>query len=312
MNTYHRKFTALGSTIAFTLVSNDTSVKTDALLDQLQREVLRFEKRCSRFLADSELTQLNKKAGVQFWASDELRDILQKARDVAIKTGGLYNPFILPSLQRAGYQQSFLSAHSQDQVDIYTDRSVADAHDLEICDGWVRIPYGTAIDLGGCGKGYMGDVLAATVDDVPWVTGYWLSIGGDVIAKGAHETGEPVFINIRAETTDKSLAKVEVSKTSQTAVATSSVMKRKGLYNGKSWHHIVDPRTGKPANTDVLAASVLADTLLEADVHASNCIIVGSVEFKAYARDHRIRAAVIQLKNSDNLFFGDAISSLKA
>ena len=307
LHTYYETYPALGSTIKICLTSSVNQTEADTLLQLLKKTILVFEKRCSRFLPTSELSRFNQKAGTKQGVSPELRDILSKALAIGLKTDGLYNPFVLPALQRAGYLHSVVNDYSDDPTNDYSDRHMTPVGDLEVGDNWARIPYGTALDLGGCGKGYIGDQLADIIDDNQAIEGYWLSIGGDVIARGMHETGLPIMIGVQDEITGKTIARIHPDATQRYAVATSTVMRRKGVKDGVAWHHIIDPRTGKPADSDVQTMTIRDNLLFMADVHATNCIIIGSNQVPAYLEKYGIANAVLQTQDDSRQYFGDRV-----
>jgi thiamine biosynthesis lipoprotein len=225
-------------------------------------------------------------------------------------TDNLFNPFILPALQRAGYRHSWIPAHAADPVTDVSHRTLVPGDQLEIGDDWAIIPYGTAIDLGGCGKGYIGDRLARRIEAWPEVEGYWLSIGGDVITGGVDANGRPVTVAIESATEAGQTVGTLVSLSARRlAVATSSVMKRRGNHDGRAWHHIIDPRTGLPSRTGVVSSSVWGASLLRADVHASNLIIVGESEASAYLRRQRT-SGIVQSSSGVHLVgqYGHAVT----
>lgn len=290
---------ALGSQATLTLVTDASQSNLDEIFRRLWLELFEFENRCSRFLPDSELSQFNRAAGGKQPISPEFRDILAVSRELAVQSNELYNPFILPALQRAGYVQSMVAAHSKDVVDDYADRGVAKAEQLEIGDTWARIPYGSAIDLGGSGKGYAADLLADIADTFPAIQGYWFSLGGDIIVNGLNEKGTPWIIGIEdtvhPNTTMAGQAVAPVD--GRSAVATSSVLRRTGVKAGKAWHHIIDPRTGQPAVTDTATASIFAKTAVLADVLAKCALLLPSVEVEAYVRARGARGLLLQTKS---------------
>jgi len=275
----------LGSSATLTLITDASRAEVNKLFRTLWLELFLFEKRFSRFLPASELSQFNRAAGVKQSISPEFRDILSASRELAVQSDGLYNPFILPALQRAGYVQSMVAAHSKDVVDNYSNRSVAPAKLLEVGNNWARIPYGSAIDLGGSGKGYAADLLADITDTFSAIQGYWFSLGGDVAASGLDENGDPWIIEIEdtVGTRGGSAGQVIARGDSRYAVATSSVLRRRGI-KGKAWHHIIDPRTGQPAATSTVTASIYAQTCLLADVLAKCAILLAPKEVKAYTQ----------------------------
>lgn len=158
---------------------------------------------------------------------------------------------------------------------------------------WVRIPYGTAIDLGGCGKGYIGDQLADMMPE--WVSGYWLSLGGDLIASGTDDNNEQWKIGIQsAANPDQNCGIITIPATGRYAIATSGTMHRKGVKAGKVWHHLIDPRTLQPAVTDMRMATVGAPTGLEADVLASCAVVLPHSEGYDFLQRHHVATAVLQ------------------
>jgi thiamine biosynthesis lipoprotein len=245
MLTYHQSHIALGSHIDLVLTSDAPQTTIDKIFRMLWFHIFTCEQRFSRFLPNSELTQFNRMAGTRQLVSSEFHALLQASANMANLSNGIYNPFILPALQRAGYTHSMVAAHRNDVVDNYADRTIVPADQVEIGGTWAIIPYGTAIDFGGCGKGYEGDQLADLADSCPELDGYWFSLGGDIVANGVDDNTEPWIIHI--ENTASSLhalaGKVAPNSPIRHAVATSSVTRRKGVKHGKPWHHIIDPRT---------------------------------------------------------------------
>ena len=142
----------------------------------------------------------------------EFRDLLQVAKELSIATRGLFNPFILPALQRAGYTKSMVEEYSKDEHDDYSKLGIAEPKDLKIGDTWASIPYGSAIDMGGCGKGYLGDRLNEIMQDKE-LSGYWFSLGGDVVGAGQDESGNPWQVTITE--TDEEKQRMELAKKRQ-------------------------------------------------------------------------------------------------
>lgn len=305
LRTVHQTRIALGTSITLLMVTKQSESVTDQIFRQLWLKIFWFEKRFSRFLPDSEISQFNQAAGTRQYISPEFHDVLVAARDMSLLSGGLFNLFILPALQRAGYKQSLVFQYSKDASYDYSNRTVVGIESLKMGDDWAEIPYGTTVDIGGCGKGYIGDELARAMQAFPDITGYWFSVGGDVVAYGSDCYGTPWAIQIDSAKRGRTYAgsvvmtQEEVQANTVVAVATSSVVKRGGVHNGKRWHHIIDPRTGDPSDSDVVTSTVRAGTLIEADVMASNVIIVGSKEAVAYCADHNraVQGMLLQCKD---------------
>lgn len=292
---YYQECIALGSKTGIALVTDDEPAVIEELYRKLWRAVFVFEKRFSRFIPDSELSMFNRSAGVTRRISEEFRSLLLAARTLAIETDGLYNPFILPAVQSAGYLKSRVPGHEDDAVDDYSQRAIGAVEELEIGDNWARIPYGTAIDLGGCGKGYLADQLRGMLP--AFVQGYWVSLGGDIAVGGKNENQKPWDINVEsAEAPEHSIAAFSASR--PCGIATSGVTVHRGEHKGRQWHHLIDPRTHRPAVTDVLLASVQDDSSLRADVLASCAVIIGSADGMKFLKDKGVSAALIQYRTA--------------
>ncbi len=118
---------------------------------------------------------------------------------------------------------------------------------------------------------------------------YWLSLGGDVIARGVDDAGKPWRIGVELHAGDEMLERfISSEQATRTAVATSSRMRRKG----EGWHHIIDPRSGRPAETPIEQVTVVADTGVAADVQAKCLLIAGDTAAEYWANHRQITAYV--------------------
>lgn len=303
---------ALGSDVSLTIVTSMTSEATTLVFDKLWQQIYLFERQFSRFLPMSELSVFNRAAGLKTFITPEFKELLVKAKLLGVKTGGLYNPFILPALQRAGYRQSAAPGYENDPQEDHSLKQVVSVDQLVIGDTWATIPYGTAIDMGGCGKGYLADQLGQYLSEQSEIKGYWLSLGGDVSAWGHDAFGKKISLGIQdAEDLDSNTDWIINCSQEHTGIATSGTFRRQNQNDVKSWHHIIDPISLKPAVTDIRLATVCANSAIDADVLASCAIILGSKKALEFLKKHGAKAALLQCtdKDSDNfqLKFGDMI-----
>lgn len=290
------RFQALGSTIEGGFRGDP--VATQGLWRQVQSQVTAFGDRFSRFLPGSELSQLNAQAGTPTHVSQELFDLLRVARMMWEKTSGLVDPTIGYALIQAGYDRSFEKLRDSPKPPTRPNTKMAlvkaTMADVELDPKALtaQLPLNVSLDLGGIGKGYLLDALLPTIDAV--TTDYWLSLGGDLLVSGVNEQGKPWAIGVQDPTDHaKDWAKL-VPPAGRWSIATSGVTKRRGVHAGVPWHHLIDPRTGKPSTTDVLGATVLAPTAIEADVFAKTVLLQGSADGISWAEQQpNIHALVI-------------------
>lgn len=291
---YYQECIALGSKTGISLVAQEKTVKINALFKSLWKDIFLFERRFSRFIPDSELSMFNRRAGTKQSISREFHDLLAAAFKIAEQTKGLFNPFVLPAVQSAGYNHSRVPGHEQDAVDDHSDKAVAAIEQIEIGDNWAKIPYSTAIDFGGCAKGYLGDQLRSQMPD--YIQGYWISLGGDISVGGQDKNNRPWTVSVQnADNPKKEIA--SISADGINAIATSGTNVHSGMQSGKHWHHIIDPATKLPAVTDVILATVCDNSLLNADVLASCAVILGSKQATGFLKKQGAKAGLLQYRS---------------
>jgi len=311
LSQYHQTKKAVGSDVTLVLVADETETRVDDFFNELWSQIYKFERRFSRFIPASELSLFNRSGGKQTAISPSFRKLLLASKSMSELTNGLYNPFILPALQRAGYTHSFLPGHEDETHDDYSNRNVVLADQLEVGDDWAKIPFNTSLDMGGCGKGYLADQLASDIPD--FIKGFWFSLGGDIIAGGHNELNKPWTVHI-ADTINLEGQRPFVFQPNNFdtfAVATSGTTIRRGV-NAKNtkWHHIIDPRTQQPSTSDLRLASVYSKNAINADVLASSAIIVGSSDAKEFLEKRGVQAGLLQQTSGKEIAFGNTLQSI--
>jgi thiamine biosynthesis lipoprotein len=246
-----------------------------------QNFILACEKRFSRFLPDSELSHLNRSAGQWISISEDLLDLLQQSLKFYKETNGLFDPSILPDLKRAGYDRSMDEVRARPEVDsplasTRTPRPALDEIDIDLARSRVRLPRGMELDFGGIAKGWIVEKTAALLGEYTDAGACAVNAGGDMFFTG-QPTGQEDWAVHLEDPRNPAQMLTEVRVTSG-AVATSSVGKRTWTQGGEKRHHLIDPRTGEPAQSEWLSVTVTAPSLLVAEVYAKVLLIGGSPE----------------------------------
>lgn len=237
-----------------------------------------WEQTMSRFRAESELNQLNAQAGMPVPVGQDLMDVIMASLEAAKATEGLVDPTLKDAMLAIGYDRSFekLSSGSSEQSsgpEQAPTNNGAGWWDIR-CDpelGLVHLPAGVHLDLGGIGKGWAADRAAERLR----VQGPALvDAGGDIAVNGPphRSQGWPIAVTDPRNPDGEPLA---ILKIVQGGVATSGRDFRRWTRDGVPQHHILDPQTRQPAETDVLAATVIAPSALEAEAAAKAVLIQG-------------------------------------
>jgi thiamine biosynthesis lipoprotein len=244
------------------------------------------EQRFSRFLPASEVSALNRWAGEWIHVSDDLMEMLQLAVKYYGETNGIFDPGILADLKQAGYDRSMdelRAAGAQDvaAVSNQSSRPVFSRIALDPDGGRVCLPRGLEIDLGGVAKGWIVKKAAELLRCFSDVCG--VSAGGDILFIGQPSDGMDwdVYLEDPREPSQM-LAQLHIPSG---AVATSSVMKRTWQQAGKPRHHLIDPRTGEPAQTEWLSVTVIHPDIIAADIYAKTILIGGRETAETFIRN---------------------------
>ncbi len=284
------EFRAMGCQMLAVIDSNDPQAA--AALEQVPAWFEEWEQALSRFRPDSELNYLNRAAGAAFQASETLWQVIQHALAAARESGGIVTPAVLDAVEAAGYDKSFELLAATGSTAGAQPARVGDWRAIR-CDPHkrtVRLPKDMRLDLGGIAKGWAaGEAAARLSAHGPAL----VDAGGDIAVSGPMSSGAGWPIGIaRPRDPEKDLAVITLHGG---AVATSGRDYRRWNTNGGAMHHIVDPRTGRPADTDVLTATVIGPSAVEAEMAAKLALIRGSLPGKRWLDEHPSFAGLLTL-----------------
>lgn len=300
IRSYGITFRAMGSQFNVWL---ETEADGEAVLKQVPDWVEALEARLTRFRPESELSQLNARSGRWVTVSDTLLQAILAARHAAWLTEGLCNPLVLPALVAAGYERSF----AEMQRNGLDDRRAAadpvlvpDWRGIEIKSRQhlVRLAAGSQIDLGGTGKGWSAQQIAHRLAAYGSCL---VDAGGDLVARG-HPHGQAGWlVEVSEPGQPETFPPVASILLSNAAVATSGIDYRHWMRGGKMQHHLIDPRTGQPAASDVLAATVIHTEATLAEAYTKVLIILGAEAGLKWITQQPQQAALVVRKNGEVL-----------
>jgi FAD:protein FMN transferase len=269
-----RVFPALGTKAV-------VAVADPGALDQsratLEHELEAIDSACSRFRPDSELVRLNASSGREVEVSALLFEALQVAMRAAAATAGLVDPTIGRTLRLAGYDATFSVVRGRDGS-LMRPAFVRDPDwrtvELDEARRTVRAPKGVELDLGATAKALAADRAAAAAHAATGA-GVLVSLGGDVAVAGEPPVGGwPVRI---AEDNAAPLSsRGPAIGVSAGGLATSGTTVRRWASAAGHLHHIVDPRTGRPAVEHWRTVTVAAASCTDANTASTAAIVLGA------------------------------------
>ncbi len=263
-----RRLRAMGSDGHLVLVGGSAGT-LDAACGRLDA----LERAWSRFLPDSEVSLLNARAGYAVPVSPDTALLIGLAVLGWQRTAGRYDPTVLAAVRAAGYTDSL------ERISPARTGPAAPAGDacgrivLDAAAGTVTLPAGVGFDPGGIGKGLAADLLTADLMG-SGAAGACVNLGGDLRVAGAAPGRRRWRVGVPGVT-----APVELGAG---AVATSSKLERAW----ESGHHLIDPRTGLPADSGLRAVTVIAGSAWEAEVLAKAAFLAGPGDAAKVLAEH--------------------------
>jgi len=256
-----------------------------ALLSVVDAELAELDAQASRFRADSEISLLHATGTSRVSAG--LADAIRTALAAAAWTGGRCDPTVGGALINLGYDRDF-AAIEPDGTPLPR-HARADWRAVRLRANELTLPEGLLLDLGATAKGLGADRAAAAAYARADEGGVLVSLGGDLAVAGRPPAGGwPVLIadehqQVRsarnlASPGQGAAAESEIAQQirfSRGGLATSSVTCRRWVRAGRTMHHIIDPRTGMPADGPWRTVTVAAATCAEANAAATAAIVAG-------------------------------------
>ena len=232
-----------------------------------------LERTWSRFRPDSEVSELNRRAGRVCLVSELTFELLARAERARRHTGGAFNPLMLDQLEAIGYDRSW--EHVVDDESSVVPATPGCQLPIELYDDVraVRLPEGTRFDPGGIGKGLAGDLVAAALR-LGGAESVQIELGGDVRVDGVPWSGDEWQVRVADD--DHHNAHAATIGLTAGGVATSSVVRRRWRRGADELHHLLDPATGTSAVTDLDAVTAVAPELWWAEVVAKVALTAGS------------------------------------
>jgi thiamine biosynthesis lipoprotein len=230
---------------------------------------------CSRFRSDSEIARVNTAAGREVAVTSLFLQAVEVGLRAAVLTDGLVDPTVGSAMRVIGYDRDF-SAVAPAGPPIRWDLHPVpgwQAVELDAGRGTVKVPAGVELDLGATAKALCADRAAARAFAAT-ETGVLVSLGGDLSTAGVPPDGGWIV-----QLTDDHADPIEAGGPAVSIVAgglaTSSTSVRRWTRGERTYHHLVDPRTGAPAEEYWRTVTVAAASCVDANTASTAAVVLG-------------------------------------
>ena len=250
------------------IVTDDQRVLGAAVQD-LDATLHRVDQLASRFRADSAVSRANGYPGKPIAIPRELVDLVGCTLDAAEQTEGAVDPTIGLAVARWGYDRDIADIPPDGPAVVPMVRR-ATWRDVRLDRGMglLTVPPGTALDLGATAKAHTADSVAKTLYR-RYGSPVLVELGGDLAVAGTRTGGWPVSV------AEREGGEAEVVVLHRGGLATSTTTVRTWQRGGRTVHHIIDPRTGAPADGCWRTATVAAASAVSANTASTAAIVLG-------------------------------------
>ncbi|HEY4450309.1 MAG TPA: FAD:protein FMN transferase [Solirubrobacteraceae bacterium] len=269
-------FACFGSTCAALVIGRGPHGSAEEAVAAVERRLLAWHERFSRFLPDSEISALNRDPRSQVPASAMMLALAQAVHRAGEQTGGLVDGTMLDELESAGYVGDLRGSLALGRaLALAPARRPAGPSrqarwreiEVDLARRTITRPQRVKLDGGGLAKGLFADVLAREL--APY-GGFAINCAGDLAIGGADAIRRPV--NVESPFDGSTIHTFQVRRG---GVATSGIGRRSWLDGGVPRHHLLDPASGEPAFTGIVQVTALAPSALLAEIRAKAAILSG-------------------------------------
>lgn len=248
-----------------------------AAMDEAMKKIKELEALLTFTAPEGDIYKLNQNAGKgPVTLSPETIEIMKKALQIAELSQGAFDITIGPLVRSWGFVTGEERVPSQEELQKLL--PLVNYKDLVIEGNQASLKKpGQMVDLGGIAKGYAGDVAIQIYKKYGIKSGF-INLGGNVVTLGSKPDGSPWVVGIRDPRPDAGAEGQQIVgtiKVTDKAVVTAGDEQRYFEKDGRRYHHILDPSTGYPAQSDLMSVTIISDSSFEADALDTAVFILG-------------------------------------
>ena len=251
-----------------------------------------YEDLFSRTVPSSDVSRINGSGGAPVTVSPDTAELINKGLEISRRSGGAFDMTVLPLSLLWDVQHNTVPP---DDALVTAAMSKVGYENVSVSSNEVTLSGGATIDLGGIAKGYIADKIAEYLR-AHGVSSAVINLGGNVVLLGK-KGGKPYTVGIQKPFAGQGEALLTLSISDKTAV-TSGIYERYFEYDGKIYHHIIDPKTGKPSESDIASVTVIFDSSCVADGLSTACLVLGAEKSAELLKSYGAEAVFIK-KNGE-------------
>ena len=277
--------------------------KAQEAVDEAEAEIQRLDELLSTGNEESEIVQLNQNKSATL--SEDAGYLVERALELNKETDGAFDIAIYPVMEAWGFPTQNYQVPTADTLESLL--KLADASQIIYDENSRKISFdreGMKIDLGGIAKGYTSSRIMDIYKENNISSGL-VNLGGNVQALGTKPDGSKWRVAVQSpDDTEDYLGILSVE---DKAVITSGGYERYFEQDGKTYHHIIDPKTGYPAENGLTSVTVVSEDGTLADGLSTSLFIMGKEEAIEFWKAHSEEFDIIMLTDEGKLYVTEGI-----
>lgn len=271
-----------------------------------EQEINRLERLFSTSLVDSEVWAVNTNGKATL--SDDSAELIKASQTINHDTNGAFDITIYPLVKLWGFHDKNFRVPSQDEIDenlklFGSDKLVFDENTNELSFNESNM----AIDFGGIAKGYTSERIINIFKDYG-IESAVISLGGNVQTLGHKPDSSEWSVGIQDPDDNTNL--IGTIKATDLAVITSGGYQRFFEEGDTKYHHILDPKTGKPANNGLKSVSIVCDNGTLADGLSTSLFVMGTEKAIEYWKNHHENFDTVLITDDDKIIVTSGLAEL--
>ncbi len=310
-----KTITAMNTVMQITVFNTSEGTNEDVLNAMVTR-IEELEKLFDPNLSESDVYKINNSSGVpsdkaatdedRIFLNEDTVNILSSAESNYYETEYAFDIKLMPVIELWGFDDgnygvpkneeiiNALKVIEKSRISIYSDES------------YITISEGTKVSLGGIAKGYLGDELLKIAREYGATA--LISLGGNIVLCGEKSDGNLWSVGIKNPDATENIA-CSFETGGNKSVVTSGAYERYFQYGGKTYHHIIDPKTGYPSDSDLLSVTVVGENGTNCDAWSTALFVMGKEKAVEFAKEHNSYDFIFITKDNE-IYITDGIGDI--
>lgn len=285
-----------GTTYHLKLVLDGVAAKPEEIKAEVETVFRQVDEKLSNWREDSEISRINQQKTTDWLpASPEIIQLVQIAATIHARTGGCYDLTVKPLFDLWGFSRHQNRVPEAAEIGQVLKHIGMDKLEVDAAHSRLRkLDPELQISLDSIAQGYTVGAVAARLENLG-VKNYLAEIGGEMRVKGRKANGNPWRVAVEKPTplTREVERILEIHELNGTAVMTAGTYRNFFEEQGKTYSHILDPRSGRPVTHNLLSVTVLHENPSWADAWDTALLCVGETEGARIAEEEGLKALFI-------------------